>query len=437
MDNLPELFSSLNLYDNNNQVNQVVEAKCMQMCPPKEMSFRERNGLLHRMELINPNEWSLYQLRFRGKDGHNNSFAHRKFTDAQKSVKQYQRSSAGKETVIPENIRPTSVLKKTIDYLIDDCFDTQFINYRDNGFSLMESFGVYYDFVFDRLRSVRQDMTIQRALDSNCLYILERCIEFYIYSHFVWIHIGQSSSITMNNRYFDAHLHETHFKDSLYSLISYYDYFSNILWSRWRCRFEMLYMLYNLRPEFENQTFKRYRKLKLDRNVSQILKLKQFQIINNFIRNYLIGNHIQILRQINMMQRKYKLLCCSFFTMNLPYHHMELLKSISLAYRSPATRLPLSVLTEWFCPKTIQDSNENVDYVENLFRQYEIPIELNRVDYFDYDEKNVSHNAEQFVIINKKFANISQWTQSTQRPLKWIIFDSLPDCYKKILQQNF
>ncbi|OTF73815.1 hypothetical protein BLA29_001177 [Euroglyphus maynei] len=211
MDNLSELFSSLNLYGDNHQENPVIEAKCMQMCPPKEMSFRERNGLLHRMELINQNDWSLYQ-RQHHKKGRNNSVENPKtsFTNHQKSVKQYQRSSAGKETVIPENIRPTFVLKKTVDYLINDCFDTKFMNESN----LKESFGIYYDFVFDRLRSIRQDITIQRALDSNCLYILERCIEFYVYSHFIWINIGQFSSSAPNNRYFDAHLNETHLKDN-------------------------------------------------------------------------------------------------------------------------------------------------------------------------------------------------------------------------------
>ncbi|XP_027197118.2 uncharacterized protein LOC113791527 [Dermatophagoides pteronyssinus] len=431
MDSLAELFSSLNLYGDNHQDDQVIEAKCMQMCPSKEMLFREKNGLLHRMELINPNEWSLYQ-----KNRKNNDRRKISFTNAQKSVKQYQRSSAGKEIVISENIRPTFVLKKTVDYLINDCFYTKFFNCDNNESNIREQFGIYYDFVFDRLRSVRQDIIIQRGFDSNCLYILERCIEFYIYSHFVWIHISQSSSIATNNRYFDAHLNETHFKDCLYLLIVYYDHFDKILCSRWRCCFEMIYLLYNLRPEFENHTFNRYRKLRLDKNLNQMLKLEQFKIIKNFIYNYLIGNHIQILRKIIMLQSKYKLFCCSFFITNLPYHHLELLKSISLAYRSPTTRLPLSILTEWFCPTTTttQDYNENVVFVENLFRRYEIPIELKRVDYFDCDEKKIHDNDERFVVINKKFVNITEWTQSTQRPLKWLTVNSLPDCYKKILQ---
>ena len=39
-----------------------------------------------------------------------------------------------------------------------------------------------YEFVFDRLRAVRQDMVIQRIGGNAAVWILERCVRFLIYT---------------------------------------------------------------------------------------------------------------------------------------------------------------------------------------------------------------------------------------------------------------
>lgn len=39
-----------------------------------------------------------------------------------------------------------------------------------------------YNFAFDRLRAVRQDLVIQRASGFECALILEQCVRFHIYS---------------------------------------------------------------------------------------------------------------------------------------------------------------------------------------------------------------------------------------------------------------
>ncbi len=45
-----------------------------------------------------------------------------------------------------------------------------------------EPFNVIYDFVFDRLRSVRQDLVIQRITDQSAIAILEVIIRFHVFS---------------------------------------------------------------------------------------------------------------------------------------------------------------------------------------------------------------------------------------------------------------
>lgn len=43
-------------------------------------------------------------------------------------------------------------------------------------------FASVYDFVFDRLRAVRQDIVIQAIWNENTVYILESSIEFFLHS---------------------------------------------------------------------------------------------------------------------------------------------------------------------------------------------------------------------------------------------------------------
>ena len=45
-----------------------------------------------------------------------------------------------------------------------------------------EEFNLIYDFIFDRLRSVRQDLVIQRITDKPAITILETIIRFHVYS---------------------------------------------------------------------------------------------------------------------------------------------------------------------------------------------------------------------------------------------------------------
>ena len=44
--------------------------------------------------------------------------------------------------------------------------------------------GTVYEFVFDRLRCIRQELVIQELQSSVCVYILERAVIFYVYSSY-------------------------------------------------------------------------------------------------------------------------------------------------------------------------------------------------------------------------------------------------------------
>jgi SAC3 domain-containing protein 1 len=103
-------------------------------------------------------------------------------------VKQYCRSAAGSVDISkPSLLRPFDVLLSTVEYLlrfeqehsiIKIVFFIRLVEENDNNWSNV------YEFVSDRLRSVRQDMIIQQIDDQRSLHLLNLMIPFYINSEY-------------------------------------------------------------------------------------------------------------------------------------------------------------------------------------------------------------------------------------------------------------
>ena len=71
-----------------------------------------------------------------------------------------------------------------------------------------------YDFVFDRLRSVRQDMIIQRVSGPDCELILEQTVRFHIYASYRLC--GEPLQL------YDPCINDTHLQESLSWLLDCY-----------------------------------------------------------------------------------------------------------------------------------------------------------------------------------------------------------------------
>ncbi|CAG5011440.1 unnamed protein product [Parnassius apollo] len=123
--------------------NESIKGTCYQMCPQDETILRERAGLVHLLEVSGPKR----QL-----------------------VKSYSRSAADSNMAIPRILRPFSVLKQTIEHLLLS------VTQRND-----VSLPCLYDFLNDRLRAIRQDMTIQRLPPDECIQLLEPMIRFHVY----------------------------------------------------------------------------------------------------------------------------------------------------------------------------------------------------------------------------------------------------------------
>uniref|UniRef100_A0AAQ5Y209 SAC3/GANP/THP3 conserved domain-containing protein n=1 Tax=Amphiprion ocellaris TaxID=80972 RepID=A0AAQ5Y209_AMPOC len=160
---------------------------CQTMCPARELRNREAQNRLHRLEMLPGTD---RDRRPRG--------------DPLRAVKEYSRPAAGKDSTNPAELRPPAVLLKTVCYLIDEITAS----------SHQHPWTEVYSFVFDRLRSVKQDMIIQRVSGSDCVAILERTVRFLIYASYRLC--GEPL------RLYDPRINDTHLQEYLSWLLGCY-----------------------------------------------------------------------------------------------------------------------------------------------------------------------------------------------------------------------
>ncbi|KAK0179213.1 hypothetical protein PV327_008026 [Microctonus hyperodae] len=127
---------------------------CLSMCPKEERLLREQEGLLNRLEI-------------------DESTKHLKYpkADPAKIIKCYKRSGAGVLMNEPSELRPGPVLLLTLKYLF-----TKVLTRKDIGWSAI------YEFTFDRIRAIRQDMIVQRLDVAMNIMLLEPIVKFHIYA---------------------------------------------------------------------------------------------------------------------------------------------------------------------------------------------------------------------------------------------------------------
>lgn len=86
-------------------------------------------------------------------------------------VKSFSRSAAGCKQPKSSDLRTIVALRKTIDYLLGNIFmDTR------------RSYSFAYDFIFDRLRAIRQEIVMQNIDTINTIKLLEPIVMFLAYS---------------------------------------------------------------------------------------------------------------------------------------------------------------------------------------------------------------------------------------------------------------
>lgn len=91
--------------------------------------------------------------------------------DESKVVKEFARSAAGVQAPRPKSLRTKACLKRTVTYLLTEII-------RDE----RKPYHVAYDFIFDRLRAVRQEIVMQDLDAVTTIELIEPMIMFLAYS---------------------------------------------------------------------------------------------------------------------------------------------------------------------------------------------------------------------------------------------------------------
>ncbi|KAJ8277264.1 hypothetical protein GJAV_G00073290 [Gymnothorax javanicus] len=223
---------------------------CMSMCPLREVREREAQRRLHRFEVLPGTEEDRLPK-----------------ADPSRTVKEYARPAAGKDSTRPADLRPPPILLKTVCYLIDDIAASP----------ALSPWTEVYDFVFDRLRCVRQDMVIQRVSGAEAAALLERMVRFLLYASY--------RLCEEPLRLYDPRINDTHLQESLGWLLECYSNGENLQHQE---EFQALSLLYNL-----GSTYALHRALELPERVRDSPAVSLAMAVN---RAHLERNPVRMLR---------------------------------------------------------------------------------------------------------------------------------------------
>ncbi|KAK9891738.1 hypothetical protein WA026_016535 [Henosepilachna vigintioctopunctata] len=286
--------------------------------------------------------------------------------DPNRVVKEFNRSAAGKSMTNENNLRPPEVLLQTLHYLLHDVInDTQV------------SWIVKYNFITDRLRSIRQDMVIQNTSKAYSICLLQPIVRFHAYSAYKLCDQEISA--------FDPHLNNKHLQECLKRLLVIYDEIEEML--KWNSRdfndleflkesrpfFEALYVVLNLGNEVAL-----HRVLKLSHTWRTPLVKKSILISLNYLR----CNYLRACRYIKHLPP----ILLAISALHLTEIRSKALEMMSVAYNSKILTFPLTSLKYLLLYDTEEDviqdcrsfglelMNDSVRFNKNSFKKQTVKI---------------------------------------------------------------
>lgn len=147
--------------------NQTIKVgKCEKFCPANEYRLRVRERLVHKFE----SSKNGYQL-----------------------VKQFSRPAAGQKCPGDKDVRSPECLVRCVRYLVTTVMQAEVAR---------ADITDVYDFVFDRLRAVRQDLVLQAAVPAqDQVFILGVCVRFHVVmGHLLARHASFSAHINSQHQ---------------------------------------------------------------------------------------------------------------------------------------------------------------------------------------------------------------------------------------------
>ncbi|XP_068662216.1 SAC3 family protein C [Aristolochia californica] len=231
---------------------------CPDMCPAKERAQREQLRDLSIFERLNGDP---------------------RKTSPSLAVKKFCRTISS-QNIQPSDIRPLHVLQDTLKYLMNILHSSEY------------SYEVVHDFVFDRTRSIRQDLSMQNINNDQAIHMYEEMVKFYVISHNKLAKHGKSSNLMS--------LHYLNKEQLVKSLVSLYDLYRMDEMStsirRKAAEFYSLYILLHLGSN--SQSMGESLSIWLRHLPSPVLKSKEMSFARSILRYVQIGNYLRFFRTI-------------------------------------------------------------------------------------------------------------------------------------------
>ncbi|XP_031845412.1 SAC3 domain-containing protein 1 isoform X2 [Nomia melanderi] len=283
-----------------------IQGTCLSMCPEKERRMREKEGLLHKFEIDEERKNLHGQLK----------------ADPMKTVKCFGRPAAGIIMTDPSQLRPEAVLLSTIRYMFTKVATRTDVDWI-----------VVYDFLFDRLRAVRQDVAIQRIRVPASISIFEPIVRFFVYS--------AQRLCDRNASEFDATINNRHLSECMSHLLVLYDEWDreirgseletstdNLKLTNHREQVEALYILLNMG---NTEALTRSLTLPLHLRRSPSVRLSTEISLAWYLKNYV--------RVCSLIQRLSPMLVCAAM-INIPNIRRTTFKIMSSGYNSKVVTYP-------------------------------------------------------------------------------------------------
>jgi len=271
--------------------NQTIKVgKCEKFCPANEYRLRVRERLIHKFE----SSKSGYQL-----------------------VKQFSRPAAGQKCPGAGDVRSPECLVRCVSYLVTTVMQAEVARTAD----LQD----LYDFMFDRLRAVRQDMVLQAAVPArDQLLILGVCVRFHVVmGHLLARHAS-----------FSAHLNSQHQLDCLKSCLLLQGALEEPVTSDTRASLDALQCLYLLSNLDSTHA--------VNWAIHQPRSSGSLGLCLNIARSYREGNYVRFFKLVSSLPTLF-LLAVFKFCKTLLGHTVSVNR---LAYKSPNIKFPCDHLAK-------------------------------------------------------------------------------------------
>lgn len=123
-------------------------------------------------------------------------------------LKRFRRSAAGYDEQLPSDIRTPATLLQTMNYLTRHVIGGR------------EPLGVVHKFVWDRTRSIRNDLSVQQLTQEDHVKLAVTCLERIARFHILSLHLLSGPA---NEEPFDRHQEREQLNNTMLSLMYYYD----------------------------------------------------------------------------------------------------------------------------------------------------------------------------------------------------------------------